>query len=130
MRKLLLETTCPHCHADLNRGEWIDLGFRLPDGRQGAISLSAYFGDYSVKMPFFVEEGVLAMLACPHCQADLTSERKCSLCAAPMFSLGIKTGGAIDVCSRRGCKGHALGGFGDPDEMILLVNKLVDTPYL
>jgi RNA polymerase subunit RPABC4/transcription elongation factor Spt4 len=130
MRKLLLETACPHCHHDLNQGDWIDLVLRLPDGRQGIISLSAFFGDYSVKVPFFIEEGALATLFCPHCQKDLTAEHKCTLCAAPMFSLGIKTGGAIAVCTRRGCQGHALGGFGDPDEMILLINKLVDTPYL
>ena len=130
MKKLLLETLCPRCRKELSHGEWIDLILRLPDGRQGTISLSAYFCDYSVKAPFFIEEGALAVINCPHCRADLTSEHKCSLCAAPMFALGIKTGGEIDVCTRRGCKGHALGGFGDPDEMILLVNKLVDTPYL
>ena len=86
MRKLLLETTCSHCHADLNRGEWIELGFRLPDGRQGAISLSAYFCDYSVKMPFFVEEGALAVLTCPHCKADLKSTRKCDACGSQMIA--------------------------------------------
>lgn len=130
MKKLLLETSCPSCRKDLNTDEWIVLKLRLSDGRDGLVSLSAYFSDYSVRLPFPIDEGKLATFFCPHCGADLTSERTCILCAAPLFSLGIKSGGSIDACTRKGCQGHALGGFGDPDEMMALINRLVDTPYL
>jgi hypothetical protein len=129
MRKLLLETICPQCREDLTVGEWIDLKLSLADGREGAISLSAYFSDYSAKPPFFIEEGALAHFFCPHCLTDLTTDRQCGLCLAPLFAMGIRTGGMIEVCTRKGCKGHALGGFGDPDELSLLINKLIDTPY-
>ena len=33
----------------------------------------------------------------------------CKLCGAPMASLNIAKGGYLEFCSRRGCKGHALG---------------------
>lgn len=130
MKKLLLETLCPHCHQDLTRDGWIDLKLQMDDGRKGTISLSAYFGDYSIKQPFFIDEGALATFLCPHCATELTVPRTCGLCQAPEISLALKTGGFIDVCTRKGCKGHALGGFGDTDELIMLVNRLMDTPYL
>lgn len=130
MKKLILETVCSACHHPLNDGEWIVLKLRLPGKGEGTISLSAYFSDYSVKLPFFIEEGVLGSFSCPHCSATLNTNKHCQVCQAPLFTLGIKTGGIIDVCTRKGCKAHALGGFGDPDEMMALINKLVDTPYL
>ena len=33
------------------------------------------------------------------------------------------------ICSRRSCKGHALGGVGDIDQMINLMNRMFETPY-
>lgn len=130
MKKLLLETVCPHCQTELSHDDWIDLKIRLSDGREGNISLSAYFCDYSLKTPFFIEEGAVADFFCPRCGADLVVDRPCGECGVPQFSLGIKTGGVIDVCRKKGCPGHAMGGFGDPDTLIMLLNKLVDTPYL
>ena len=53
----------------------------------------------------------------------------CRLCKAPVVSLGLSTGGFVEFCSRRGCKGHALGGVGDIDQMMSLMNKMFDTPY-
>jgi hypothetical protein len=130
MSKLLLRTVCPRCNKDLTRDEWVTLNFRLPDGRHGKISLSAYFCTYSIKVPFPIPKGTVTTLSCPHCRADLTSEKECGLCAAPLFTIGIKTGGIIDVCSRKGCRGHALGGFAGPDELMVLINNMVDQPFL
>lgn len=130
MKKILLDAVCPHCHAGLTHGDWIELKIRLADGQTGIVSLSTFFNDYAVKLPFFIAEGAMAVFHCPHCNAELNRDYPCTLCAAPMFTLGIKGGGKIDACTRRGCKGHALGGFGDPDELLMLLNKVIDTPYL
>jgi hypothetical protein len=46
-----------------------------------------------------------------------------------MASLNIVNGGSVEFCSRRGCKGHALGGFGDVDQMMTLVNNMFRTPH-
>jgi hypothetical protein len=46
-----------------------------------------------------------------------------------MASLNIRDQGYIEFCSRRGCKGHALGGVGDIDQMMQLMNKMFETPY-
>ena len=130
MKKIKLETVCPNCGQALTEGDWINLKCKCPDGKEGTISLSTFFGDYSVKLPFFIEDGMVVVFLCPHCGRELTSERKCSLCNAPLFMLKIKTGGVIEACSRKGCKGHAMGGFGDPDELLMLLNQIFDTPYL
>jgi len=130
MSTLLLRTVCPHCDEDLTKDEWVTLNFRLPDGRRGKISLSAFFCTYSIKVPFSIPQGTVTALACPHCQAELTSDKRCDLCTAPLFTIGLKTGGIIDVCSRKGCRGHALGGFARPEELIVLINNLVDHPFL
>ncbi len=39
------------------------------------------------------------------------------------------SGRVLEFCSRRGCKGHALGGVGDIDQMMSLMNKMFETPY-
>ena len=53
----------------------------------------------------------------------------CKVCGAPNASLDLKSGGYIEFCTRRGCKGHALGGIGDVDEMMSLMNRMFETPY-
>jgi len=130
MKKILLEAICPNCQAALTRGEWIELKLRHDDGRAGEVALSTYFNDYGVRLPFDIADGTVVTFFCPHCNAELNRDYPCTLCAAPMFTLGIQGGGKIDACTRRGCKGHALGGFGEPDELLMLLNKVIDTPYL
>jgi Zn-finger nucleic acid-binding protein len=53
----------------------------------------------------------------------------CPLCGAAMASINISSGGYLEFCSRRGCRGHALGGFGDIDQMMSLVNRMLKTPH-
>ncbi len=130
MKKLMIQAVCPHCEKSLNEGEWIGLLIEVEGQEKGEIKLSAYFGDYSVILPYPIEEGKIATFYCPHCNKELSTGNKCELCGAPLFRLKIKTGGYVDACTRKGCKGHAIGGFGDVDELMLLVNKLINSPFL
>ncbi|MBN2432727.1 MAG: hypothetical protein JXQ27_14730 [Acidobacteria bacterium] len=125
MPRLRLETRCPYCKATLRRGEWIELDIRLAgDDRRGRLGLSPYFGDYRIRPPFDIPEQSVATFFCPHCGADLTIDGECALCAAPLFLLELESGGVIDVCCRRGCPGHALGGIQDPAELRLLMKYM------
>ncbi len=130
MKKILLEAICPHCQAALTRGDWIELKLRHDDGRAGEVALSTYFNDYGVRLPFDIADGTVVTFVCPHCHAPLNRDFPCTLCGAPMFTRGIRGGGKVDACTRKGCKGHALGGFNDPDELLMLLNRVIDTPYL
>ena len=53
----------------------------------------------------------------------------CKICGAAMASLNIAKGGHLEFCSRRGCKAHALGGTGNIDDMMSLMNRMFETPY-
>ncbi len=127
---LLLELECPHCKRVLTKGEKVPLDAFVRDNHQdGQVSLSALFGDYTVETDLKIPEGAIVEFRCPECEASLLLTLPCRMCGAPMASLNLTSGGYLEFCSRRGCKGHALGGVGDIDQMINLMNKMFETPY-
>ncbi len=127
---LVLDTCCPQCGSRLTEGTRVVLdAFIRKSHREGEMRLSAIFGDYSMETELEVAEGELVEFRCPRCEASIMMPVTCKLCGAPMASLNITAGGYIEFCTRRGCKGHALGGVGDLDQMMSMMNKLMDTPY-
>jgi predicted RNA-binding Zn-ribbon protein involved in translation (DUF1610 family) len=127
---LVLELNCPQCGAQLTEGTKVPLEAYIQDTHQeGEMRLSAIFGDYSVETELEVKEGYVVEFRCPKCEASLMLPLSCKLCGAPMVSLGLVSGGYVEFCSRRGCKGHALGGVGDIDQMMNLMNRMFETPY-
>jgi predicted RNA-binding Zn-ribbon protein involved in translation (DUF1610 family) len=127
---LVMELCCPQCGAELTEGTKVRLDAQVRETKQeGEMLLSAVFGDYSVETDLKLDEGMSVEFRCPKCEAGLTLPIACKLCDAPMASLNLKTGGYVEFCTRRGCKGHALGGVGDVDQMMSLMNRMFDTPY-
>jgi hypothetical protein len=127
---LILETECPACRALLTEGEAVHLDAHVDDPNQdGAIFLSAVFGDQTITTDLAIPEGTMVEFRCPHCDASLMLRHLCPLCGAAMASINISSGGYLEFCSRRGCRGHALGGFGDIDQMMTLVNRMLKTPH-
>ncbi len=129
-KMLRLELTCPQCHAMLTEGAHVVLDAFIRDvHRDGPVRLSALFGDYSIETELDLPEGAIAEFRCPRCDASVMLQMPCKLCGAPMASLNIASGGYLEFCSRRGCKGHVLGGVGNIDDMIGLMNRMFETPY-
>jgi hypothetical protein len=127
---LVMELSCPQCKATLTEGAKVHLDGKVKETDQdGELTLSAVFGDYSVETDLDIKEGMIVELRCPNCDWSIMLPITCKLCGAPMASLNIKRNGYIEFCSRRGCKGHALGGIGDIDDMMSLMNRMFDTPY-
>jgi hypothetical protein len=127
---LILQLCCPHCAELLTEGNMIHLDGYLKDTNQdGAMYLSAVFGEYSVETALDVAPGAVTDFRCPKCDQSVMIPLYCRKCNAPMASLNHTAGGYIEFCSRKGCKGHAFGGQGDIDEMISLMNKKFNTPY-
>ncbi len=127
---LLLEVCCPNCQAVLTEGQKVHLDVYFKEiNRDATIYLSAIFGDYTVECDVDIPPGVVGQFRCPSCDESLMLQIPCKLCGAPMASLNIARGGVLEFCSRRGCKGHALGGFGDVDQMMSLVNDMFHTPH-
>jgi len=129
-QSLVIEVRCPHCKEMLTEGSKMSLrGHVRESQKDGVLELSAVFGDYSVKTDLELKDGWIVDFSCPKCDASVMEAVGCKLCGAPRASLDIEGGGTLELCSRRGCKGHALGGFGDVDQMMSLVNRMFDTPY-
>lgn len=127
---LLMELDCPQCGASLTDGTKVRLDAQVRETNQeGEMVLSAIFGDYTVETDLQLQEGWVVDFRCPRCESSLMLALGCRLCGAPMVSLNLARGGYIEFCSRRGCKGHALGGVGDVDQMMSLMNRMFETPY-
>jgi hypothetical protein len=127
---LIMDLCCPQCNQTLTDGAKIHLDAQVRETRQdGEIALSAIFGDYSVESDLEMADGMIIELRCPKCDSSIMLSITCKLCGAPMASLNLSKGGYVEFCSRKGCKGHALGGIGDIDEMMSLMNKMFETPY-
>jgi hypothetical protein len=97
--------------------------------RDGEVRLSAIFGEYSIETDLEIPAGALVEFRCPACDQSLMLPTPCKMCGAPMASLNLKDGGYVEICSRRGCTGHTLGGSGDIDAMIGLINRMMNTPH-
>jgi hypothetical protein len=127
---LLLDVCCPNCQAALTRGEQVVLHAHVSEPRQeGEVRLSALFGDYSLQTDLTIPDGTVADFVCPACDRSVMVETVCKLCGAPQASLNLAGGGSLEFCARRGCRGHALGGFGELDDMIELLNRMFKIPH-
>jgi hypothetical protein len=127
---LVLDLCCPQCRGALTEGTRVRLyGHVRRTRQQGEVCLSAVFGDDSVEADVALEEGDVIDFSCPRCEASLMLPLACKICGAPMASLNLAKGGSLEFCSRRGCRAHALGGTGDIDDMMRLMNRMFETPY-
>jgi len=127
---LVLQLRCPQCGACLTEGTKVLLDGHIPETHEdGTVRLSAVFGEYTCETDLKLAEGAVVEFRCPHCEASIMVQATCKICRAPMASLNLDKGGYVEFCSRRGCKGHALGGVGNIDEMMSLMNRMLDTPF-
>ncbi len=127
---LIMELFCPQCSAPLTDGGRVRLDAHVKETLQdGEMILSAVFGDYTVETDLTLAEGYIVEFGCPKCDRSIMLNVTCKLCGAPMASLNLREGGYVEFCCRRGCKGHALGGVGDIDQLMGLMNRMFETPY-
>jgi hypothetical protein len=127
---LLLEVCCPNCQAPLTSGQQVVLGAHVSATEQdGEMRLSALFGDPRAETDLTVGEGDVVTYTCPSCERGLMVETPCKLCGGPLASVNLPTGEALEFCGRKGCRGHALGGYGDVDEMTDLLNRMFKIPH-
>ena len=63
-----------------------------------------------------IPDDEIVNMFCPHCHAELIGGGHCADCGAPMVPMIIRGGGVVQICSRRGCRGHMLDVGGVPLE--------------
>ncbi len=83
--------------------------------KHGSLRMSSLYGSHSLDCEYEIPADTIVHVFCPHCHAELKGASDCPDCGAPMISMIVRGGGIVQVCSRRGCKGHMLdlngGGF-------------------
>jgi NADH-quinone oxidoreductase subunit E len=76
--------------------------------KHGWVGLSCLYGSYTVESEYETPIDAVAHFFCPHCHAELTGASNCPECGAPMVPMIVRRGGMVQICSRRGCRGHML----------------------
>lgn len=109
-----VEVACARCNHSLMDAEHpVDAhpSIRVTgawDGVHGHIWLSSLYGSYQVDSEREIPLDTVADFFCPHCHAHLTGSSDCPECQTPMVPMIVRGGGIVQICSRRGCKGHIL----------------------
>ncbi len=109
-----LEVSCARCnHSLLDPRNVIDghpsIRITVSFGnRHGWFCLSSLYGSYEVSSEYDIPTDTIVNVFCPHCHAELIGGAKCGECGAPMVPMIVRGGGVVQICSRRGCRGHLL----------------------
>jgi hypothetical protein len=84
--------------------------------KHGWLALSCLYGSYKTTSEYAIPQDQIVHIFCPHCHAELIGGGRCTECQAPMVPMIVRGGGVVQICSRRGCKGHMLDLSGSPLE--------------
>ncbi len=109
-----VEVSCARCNHSLMDPDHLVDGhpsIRVTfayNGVHGHIRLSSLYGSHNVESDEDIPIGTQADFFCPHCHAHLTGSSNCPECRTPMVPMIVRGGGIVQICSRRGCKGHIL----------------------
>ncbi len=109
-----IEVSCSRCnHSLMDSRHLIDghpvIRVTVSFGnKHGRLTLSSLYGSYTVESEYEIPPSTIVQVFCPHCHAELIGGAKCGECSAPMIPMIVRGGGVVQICSRRGCKGHIL----------------------
>ncbi|UCC81264.1 MAG: NAD(P)H-dependent oxidoreductase subunit E [Candidatus Zixiibacteriota bacterium] len=109
-----VEVSCSRCnHSLMDPGHLIDghpsIRITISFGSvHGWLALSSLYGSYNVSSEYEIPPDTIVNFFCPHCHAELLGASRCGECGAPMVPMIVRGGGIVQICSRRGCKGHML----------------------
>jgi NADH:ubiquinone oxidoreductase subunit E len=109
-----VDVGCPRCNHSLMDSEHLVDGFpsiRITtsfERKHGWVRLSCLYGSYTVESEPVIPMETVVHFFCPHCHSELGGASSCADCGASMVPMLIRRGGVLQVCSRRGCKGHLL----------------------
>ena len=115
-KQIALTVKCPHCQATLmdndfriNNKDAIKLNIRISGDQKGSIWLSSIYGDFNYTSDLKIPEDEVVQFYCPHCSSLLNrSNISCDLCGAAVVSFNCVVGGRVNICSRNGCRNHAV----------------------
>lgn len=112
MKKLIVNVKCPYCRKSLmdeekQIGGYPGVKTRIQyHEKTGILYLSAVFGSFNILSDIYIPKEEIVLFFCPECNASLLLKDLCEECKAPLAFLELKSGGTVQICSRRGCKYH------------------------
>jgi len=115
-----VEVSCARCNHSLMDPQHVIDGrpsIRVTvsfGNKHGWLALSSLYGSYKVASEYEIPQDEIVHVFCPHCHAELIGGGRCSDCGAPMVPMIVRGGGVVQICSRRGCRGHMLDLGGVP----------------
>ena len=78
-------------------------------GNEGMLYLDPVYGSFTIIAEIDIPQGEILHLSCPKCNVSLSEAGNiCDECSAPLFSLMLPNGGAVEACLRNGCHFHNL----------------------
>ena len=109
-----LEAACPFCnHSLMDRDTQIDGHPSIKitvssEHKHGWLRLSCLYGSHNISSEHKIVHNVVLECFCPHCHTELSGTVGCPECGTPMIIMLVCGGGMLQLCPRRGCKGHML----------------------
>jgi NADH-quinone oxidoreductase subunit E len=109
-----VEVSCPRCNHSLMDPEHpVDghpsIRVTVAFAREHfPLRLSCLYGSYNLQSEHEIPKDAMVDFFCPHCHAHLTGGSSCPECGAAMVPMIVRGGGIVQICSRKGCKGHVL----------------------
>ena len=109
-----VEVSCARCNHSLMDSKHLIDGYpsiRVTvsfDEKHGWLGLSSLYGSYNVASEYEIPMDAVVHFFCPHCHVELLGAGQCGECGAPMVPMIVRGGGVVQICSRRGCRGHLL----------------------
>ena len=109
-----VEVSCPRCnHSLMDRSHYVDgyPSIRVTgsfEDKHGWIRLSCLYGSFSVDHEHKAPMDAVGNFFCPHCHTELIGGTPCTKCGCSMVPMLVRGGGMLQICPRRGCKGHML----------------------
>ena len=109
-----LEVSCAMCNHSLMDSDHLLDGFpsvrvTVSFGQKhGWFELSSLYGSYNTYSKYEIPPDTIVNIFCPHCNSELIGGSVCGECGAPMVPMIVRGGGMVQICSRKGCRGHML----------------------
>jgi NADH-quinone oxidoreductase subunit E len=109
-----IKVVCPNCNHSLMKPEHaidnypcihVTIAFNR---KHGWLRLSSLYGSYNIESEHEIPADIEVNFFCPHCHSELAGSSVCPECSSPMILMLVEGGGNVQICSRRGCKGHIL----------------------
>lgn len=113
-RIIPVQLNCPRCNRSLMDPDhpidgYPSIRVTISFGRKhGWHRLSSLYGSYNFESEHHRPLGIVANYFCPHCHSELTGTSVCPECGTTMVPMIVRGGGIVQICPRRGCKGHML----------------------